>query len=75
MLTVPVAGLLRRWTLLAAAAAGWAVVTADFSWRRIRPGPRDRVEVLKMITTSVAIPPAATWHWVRALLQPETRSR
>jgi histidinol-phosphate phosphatase family protein len=67
-LTVPVAWLLRRRRVAAAAAAGWAVLTADFSWRRIRPGPRDRVEVLKMLTTSVAIPPAATWHWTRALL-------
>ena len=74
-LAVPVAGLLRRRSLLAAAAAGWAILTADFSWRRIRPGPRDPVEVLKMITTSVAIPPAATWHWVRALLRPETVSQ
>ena len=66
-LTVPVAGVLRRRKVAAAAAAGWAILTADFSWRRIRPGPRDRVEVLKMLTTSVAIPPAATWHWTRAI--------
>ena len=68
-LTVPVAWVLRRRTVATAAAAGWAILTADFSWRRIRPGPRDRVEVLKMLTTSVAIPPAATWHWTRALLR------
>jgi hypothetical protein len=52
-----------------AATVSWAMMTLDFSWRRIRPGPREPVEVLKMITTSVAIPPAATWHWVRGLLR------
>jgi len=63
---------------LAAAAAGrrrlaalagllWAANTAEFSWRRIAPGPRDRAEVLRMISTSLAIPPAATWFWLRAL--------
>jgi HAD superfamily hydrolase (TIGR01662 family) len=67
--TVPLAWVLRRRRAAAVAAAGWAILTADFSWRRIRPGPRDRVEVLKMLTTSVAIPPAATWHWTRALLR------
>jgi HAD superfamily hydrolase (TIGR01662 family) len=65
-------------TAVAAAAAGrrraaalagllWAGNTAEFSWRRIAPGPRDRTEVLRMITTSIAIPPAATWYWLRAL--------
>ncbi len=68
-LTVPIAWALRRPKVAAAAAAGWAILTADFSWRRIRLGPRDRVEVLKMLTTSVAIPPAASWHWTRALLR------
>jgi histidinol-phosphate phosphatase family protein len=68
-LTVPVAWVLHRRTVAAVAAAGWTMLTADFSWRRIRPGPRDRVEVLKMLSTSVAIPPAATWHWTRALLR------
>jgi len=67
-LAVPVAWALRRRQVAAAAVVGWAMLTADFSWRRIRPGPRDRVEVLKMLSTSVAIPPAATWHWLRALL-------
>jgi histidinol-phosphate phosphatase family protein len=72
-LAVPIGWVLRRRRLAAAAAAGWAILTADFSWRRIRPGPRDRVEVLKMLTTSVAIPPAATWHWTRALLRRSSR--
>ncbi|HEX8080266.1 MAG TPA: HAD-IIIA family hydrolase [Jatrophihabitans sp.] len=52
-----------------AALAGlvWAGNTAEFSWRRIAPGPRDRAEVLRMISTSVLIPPAASWFWLRAL--------
>jgi histidinol-phosphate phosphatase family protein len=68
-LTVPVALLLRRRRPAAVATAGWALLTADFSWRRIQPGPRDRREVLTMVTTSVAIPLAASWHWTRALLR------
>jgi HAD superfamily hydrolase (TIGR01662 family) len=68
-LAVPAALLLRRrWTAVVAG-AGWAILTADFSWRRIRPGPRDRAEVLKMLTTSAAIPLAASWHWTRARLR------
>ncbi|HEV2886842.1 MAG TPA: HAD-IIIA family hydrolase [Jatrophihabitans sp.] len=52
-----------------AALAGlvWAANTAEFSWRRIAPGPRDRAEVLRMVSTSVLIPPAASWYWLRAL--------
>lgn len=68
-LTVPVALLLRRRRTAVVAGAGWAILTADFSWRRIRPGPRDRAEVLKMLSTSAAIPLAASWHWARALLR------
>jgi histidinol-phosphate phosphatase family protein len=45
----------------------WAGNTAEFSWRRIAPGPRNPAEVLRMISTSIAIPPAASWFWLRAL--------
>ena len=68
-LIVPVALLLRRRRTALVAGAGWAILTADFSWRRIQPGPRDRSEVLKMLSTSAAIPLAASWHWTRALLR------
>lgn len=68
-LTVPLALLLRRRRTAAAAGAGWAALTGDFGWRRIRPGPRDRAEVWKMLTTSVAIPPAASWYWVQAMIR------
>ena len=46
----------------AVAAAGWAAMTAEFAWARVRPGPRSAGEVLRMVVTSVAIPPAACAH-------------
>jgi histidinol-phosphate phosphatase family protein len=46
-------------------AAGWLAGTGLFAWERIAPGPRDRDEVATMLLTSVAIPPVATWHWLR----------
>ena len=49
----------------AASALGWGALTAEFAWRRIAPGPRDRDEVLRMLWTSAAIPPAAVWHRAR----------
>ncbi|MEI4274044.1 HAD-IIIA family hydrolase [Klenkia sp. LSe6-5] len=52
-----------------AAAAVWALGTAEFTWARIAPGPRTRGEVTTMLLTSLAIPPAASWWWVRALLR------
>lgn len=51
-------------------ALGWAVGVAEFAGARIAPGPRTRAEVSTMLATSVAIPPAAVWWWVRALLRP-----
>jgi histidinol-phosphate phosphatase family protein len=47
-----------------AAGTGWLIATADFAAARIRPGPRDRDEVVTMALTSVAIPPLAVWHWM-----------
>ena len=61
-----VAGLLgRRRRLALAGGAAWALGTAEFAWARIVPGPRTGEEVLTMGLTSAAIPPAATWHWLR----------
>lgn len=45
-----------------ACAIGWAAGTAEFARARIGPGPRTREEVTTVLATSVAIPPAATWH-------------
>jgi histidinol-phosphate phosphatase family protein len=47
------------------AGLAWAGLTADFAWRRIRPGPRTPLEVLRMVTTSAAIPFAAVAHRIR----------
>lgn len=44
---------------------GWASLTARFAAERIVPGPRTRPEIAAMAVTSVAIPPAAVWHWAR----------
>jgi histidinol-phosphate phosphatase family protein len=42
---------------------------ADFTYVRVRPGPRSADELGKMAVTSVAIPPAATAHWLRGLVR------
>lgn len=56
----------RSWTAGAAVAlTAWAAGTAEFAAARIRPGPRDREEIVTMLTTSVAIPPLAIAHWLR----------
>ncbi|MEX5720712.1 D-glycero-alpha-D-manno-heptose-1,7-bisphosphate 7-phosphatase, partial [Geodermatophilus maliterrae] len=36
---------------------------------RIAPGPRDRAEVTTMALTSAAIPPLATWHFLRGAVR------
>jgi histidinol-phosphate phosphatase family protein len=61
--------LARRPRLAALGLGGWAAGTAEFAWRRIAPGPRDRAEVRRMLVTSAAIPPAAVWHSLRGALQ------
>jgi len=59
----------RRPRAAAAAAAAWLAGTAEFAWKRIAPGPRTRDEVTTMTLTSAAIPPMATWHWLRGVVQ------
>jgi HAD superfamily hydrolase (TIGR01662 family) len=59
----------RRPLAAAAAALAWAAGTAEFARARIAPGPRDRAEVTTMLATSAVIPPLATWHVVRGLVQ------
>jgi HAD superfamily hydrolase (TIGR01662 family) len=59
----------RRPRAATAAALAWAAGTAEFAWARIAPGPRDRAEVTTMALTSAAIPPLATWHWLRGVVQ------
>jgi histidinol-phosphate phosphatase family protein len=55
----------RRRTLATAGLATWAALTGAFAYERIAPGPRTPGEVCTMLATSVAIPPAAVWHWLR----------
>lgn len=49
----------------AVCACGWLAGTAEFALARILPGPRTRDEVVAMALTSVLVPPAAAWHWLR----------
>jgi HAD superfamily hydrolase (TIGR01662 family) len=53
----------------ALAATGWVAATTELAAARILPGPRDAGEVTRMLATSLAIPPAATWHALRGLWQ------
>jgi histidinol-phosphate phosphatase family protein len=52
-----------------ASGTAWAAGTAKFAWERIAPGPRTPVEIATMVATSVAIPPAATYHWLTGKLR------
>ncbi|CAL9365784.1 hypothetical protein SUDANB15_00747 [Streptomyces sp. enrichment culture] len=52
----------------AACAAGWLAGTAEFALARILPGPRTPEEIATMVLTSVLVPPAAAWHWLRGQL-------
>ncbi|MFD7631137.1 glycosyltransferase family 2 protein [Streptomyces sp. NPDC059851] len=58
---------LGRHRVAAVCAAAWLAGTAEFAWARVAPGPRTRAEVTTMAATSVLIPPAASWHWLRGL--------
>lgn len=56
-----------RKRLSSVGALAWAGLTTEFAWARIAPGPRTPDEVARMVTTSVAIPFAATSAWVQGL--------
>lgn len=55
--------------------AGWAALTADFAWRRLKPGPRTPNEVRTILLTSAVIPFAAVYHRARALVTLRSRLR
>ncbi|RKT54048.1 glycosyltransferase family 2 protein [Saccharothrix australiensis] len=61
-------GLLRSRAALVTGAV-WAALTARFAAERILPGPRTGDEVLRMVVTSLAIPPAACAHRLRGELR------
>ncbi|GAB3309731.1 HAD-IIIA family hydrolase [Epidermidibacterium keratini] len=55
-------------------AVGWALLTTDFFWRRVAPGPRDRAEVRRLAATSAAIPLAAVyWRLVGTITHRRAR--
>jgi len=56
-------------------AAAWGIGTAELAWARIAPGPRTRREVAAMTATSVALPPVATFHWLRGRWRSRTARR
>jgi glycosyltransferase involved in cell wall biosynthesis len=60
VLTLPVR---RSWGLLFAVV--WLLGTLEFLMARLRAGPKHPAEVAALAATSVAIPPAATFHWLR----------
>ncbi|GAA2502825.1 hypothetical protein GCM10010276_52340 [Streptomyces longisporus] len=68
-ITAPALALTSRRRAAGAAAALWALGTAEFTLSRIRPGPRTRAEITTMLTTSLVIPPLAVHHWLNGLLR------
>jgi len=64
-----------RRRLAAVAGGAWLAGTAELAWARIAPGPRDRREVLAMLTTSVALAPVAAAQRLRGELEAGARAR
>jgi histidinol-phosphate phosphatase family protein len=66
----PAVGSGRGWARSAAVGGGmaWLAGTAEFAAARIAPGPRTPREILTMVATSAAIPPAAVAHRLRGEL-------
>lgn len=62
--TAAAAALAGRRSTAWVAGGTWAALCADFAWRRIAPGPRDRREVITMAWTSAVLPFAATGQWL-----------
>ena len=62
----------RRRRVGAAMAALWLAGTAEFAVARIQPGPRSGEELVRMVVTSVAIPPMATLAVLRGLWRHRT---
>jgi histidinol-phosphate phosphatase family protein len=72
---VPAALVFGRRRLAAVAAGAWLVGTAELAWARIGPGPRDRREVLTMLSTSAALPAVAAAQRLRGELEAPARVR
>lgn len=65
----------RRPRLATAATLAWAGLTAELATARVRPGPRDRAEIGRMVATSVVIPFAAVAYAIRGRIQHRAASR
>ncbi|MEU7103824.1 glycosyltransferase [Streptomyces sp. NPDC046215] len=65
----------RRPRTAAGCAALWLAGTAEFAWARVAPGPRTGREVATMAATSLLIPPAAAFHWLRGLARHRRAAR
>ena len=59
----------RRPRLAALPGLAWLAGMGELAWARIAPGPRTAREIATMLATSAAIPPAATFHRIRALVR------
>lgn len=68
-ITAVVGVLGRRRRLSLGAAMAWGIATGELAWRRIAPGPRSKEEVFSMLTTSAAIPVAASYHFLKGALK------
>lgn len=62
-----------RSRLAAYAWLAWLTLLAEFTWRRVAPGPRTPKECATMLATSAVIPPLAFYHRVRGELQVRRR--
>lgn len=62
--------------LMVIAAIIWLLLTARFTWRRLRSTSKAPAHVAEMVVTSIAIPPLSMfWHWYgRWRFRPGTRS-
>ncbi|MEV8565426.1 glycosyltransferase [Streptomyces sp. NPDC051322] len=69
VLAAPALAAVGRRHAAAAAAALWALGTAEFAHARIAPGPRTAREVATMVATSAVIPPLAVRHWLSGLIR------
>jgi HAD superfamily hydrolase (TIGR01662 family) len=64
-LVAAIAGLaLGRRRLALLGSAGWLAGTAELVWARLRPGPGNRDEVVRVVGTSPILPAAATFWWL-----------
>jgi histidinol-phosphate phosphatase family protein len=62
-------GLLLARRVAVVSGLGWLAGTVELALARVLPGPRTPGEVATMAVTSVLLPPAATFHWLRGWLR------